>query len=87
MCVLVKKHNLFKKACEVNPRVKRDPYRIVFHDIPKTSKYDKSYLTMCVRIFNKLPNDIKSLNFVQFKVVLFKWLIEKEFYSVSDYLA
>ena len=71
VCLFVKKNSsLFRKACDVNPRT-RDPHRLVLNETPKSAKYDKNCLTMCVRILNKIPNGYKNINFTLFKKHLY----------------
>lgn len=87
ICSFVRKHkSLFKQACDVNSRLKRDPYRLVYSDIPKSDKYGKSCLTMCIQIYNKLPKTIKDLDSnITFKNNLYKWLNENNFYDLKQF--
>lgn len=87
--MFVRKHiELFKTVEEVSSRNRRDQYqhRLVLEEIRRLGKYNKSCLAMCVRIFNKLPNTLKALNCGLFKVNLYKWLTENNFYSIKQFL-
>lgn len=88
MCMFVWKHKeLFKIANDTNPRSRRDPYRLVLNSAPRLAKYNKSCLSMCVRIYNKLPIDLKMLNSrYTFKNKLCEWLINNNFYSIKQFL-
>lgn len=78
--------HLFKKSCETqNSRSRRDPYRLVLNDIPKSTKYGKSCLAMCVRIYNNIPKDLKDFNKSLFKNKLYKWLNVNNFYSLKQF--
>lgn len=52
----------------------------------KTALMNKSILSMAQKIFNKLPETIKTLNLDNFKKELLKILINKCYYSVKAYL-
>lgn len=85
-CCFVKKHkSLFKTASESNSRLKRNCDRLIMKVPPKSMKYSKSCLTMCVRIFNEIPNYIKILPEKLFKKQLYKWLNDKNFYSIKEF--
>lgn len=65
----------------------RCPQRLVIQDIPRSSKYGKSSLCMCVRIYNKLPNELKMLAINSFKNRLYRWLNEQSFYELKDFFS
>jgi len=52
------------------------------------AKYQKGVHYLGVKVFNALPSDIKTEfnNPKKFKVVLQKFLYEKSFYSLDEYL-
>lgn len=53
----------------------------------RTALYDKSIFGMGPRIYNKLPKEIlETGNIDIFKSKLFKFLIDKVYYSVNEYL-
>lgn len=87
-CNFVYKHkNLFKMACELrNSRVRRNPHKLTLMDVPRSAKYNSNCLTMCVKIYNHIPNEIKKYNTYRFKRHLFRWLSDQNFYSVKDFL-
>ena len=76
---------LFKKVDQIYSR-NRDPCRLLLQDTPKSAKYSKSFLVMCVRIYNKIPKEIKLIyNNNSFKIRLYKWLNEYNFYDIKDF--
>jgi hypothetical protein len=86
MCLFVRKHiHLFKKASDMYPRNTRNPDRLVLEDIPRLAKYTKSSLCMAVKIFNKIPNDLKTLRIGLFKTKLFDWLNMCGFYDLQGF--
>lgn len=85
-CMFVRKHKyLFRTAADVSSRNRRDKFRLVLDEFPRSTKYSKSCLAMVVRIYNKLPCKLKLLNGRQFKIHLFKWLNDNNFYSIKEY--
>lgn len=46
-----------------------------------------SFLIMRITLFNKLPKQAWDVTFKRFKKVINKWLIDRVFYSVNEYLA
>lgn len=54
---VMKNMQLFKRACDIYPRNTRNSHRLVLQETPKTMQYKKSWLTMCVKIFNLIPNE------------------------------
>lgn len=79
---------LFQKAHEVIPQPRRDPHRLVVKDTPRSDKYAKSCLVMCVRIYNKIPENLKLLNNINlFKNKLYKWLNGHNFYDINDFFS
>lgn len=81
----VKMHpELFTKAHEMFPKSTRHKNRLVLPIIPRTALYSKNSYAMCCRIFNALPDTIKTLPTNKFTRSLKVWLREKNFYSVND---
>lgn len=86
MSCFVKQHmNLFKKASEIYPRNTRNPDRLVLTNAPRTRLYQKNCYAMGIKIYNKLPADIKLLPLIKFKRVLHAWLLQNNFYTVSEF--
>lgn len=87
ICMFVHKHQeLFVKASDLYPRNKRNPDRLVLEDTPKSTKYNKNCLTMCVRIYNKIPSNLKVLSSKLFKNKLYEWLNVNNFYNIKELL-
>lgn len=85
--MFVNKHKtLFKSVNDVNPRNRRDPHRLVLDDTARLNKYSKSCLCNCVRIYNKIPSDLKKINFRLFKNKLFAWLNTNNFYCLKEFM-
>lgn len=87
ICHFVKGNtNLFQRNCDVtNDYRGRYPNKLVLPVISSTL-YDHSSYPMAVRIFNKLPDEIKQLPLPIFKNRLRNYLIDKGYYSVKEYL-
>jgi hypothetical protein len=57
--------------------------------LPTTSKLvlrNKSAYCMCIKIFNKIPAEIKKLPINKFKTTLYKILVDNCFYSINEFL-
>lgn len=85
MGIFVKKYqNLFASNKDYEYRGRRD------NDLRIPSQrlklYSQNAYCMAIRIYNKLPRDIKTLTLYKFKNKLFTFLMEKMYYSVKDFL-
>ncbi|KAG7305783.1 hypothetical protein JYU34_009916 [Plutella xylostella] len=86
VCVFVREHmDLFKKQSDTNERSRRDPYKLTLPKI-RVDVYKHNAYVMCIRIYNKLPIEYKSLPYKKFKCELTKWLLNKCFYSLDEYM-
>ena len=85
--IFVKKHyKLFhEKTLEDYTIRLRRKYDLIF-PTPKCALYRKSVFYMCILLFNKLPDNIKKMNFIEFKKIVTKILKQKCYYDVADYL-
>lgn len=63
----------------------RNPHRLQ-NVTSKTALLSKSVIGLAPKIYNKIPNNIKSLNVNTFKLKLKSILIEKCYYSIVEYL-
>lgn len=87
ICLFVRRHiELFTRASDIHSRSRRDPYRLTLDVLPRLAKYNKNCMFMCVRVYNKIPNEFKMLNIRLFKIKLYKWLSTNSFYSVKEFL-
>lgn len=87
ICTFVKKHfTLFKRACDINSRTRRDPDRLIMEIVPRSKKYSRNCVAMCINIYNKIPKSLKTLNISNFKNKLRDWLKCKNYYSVNEFL-
>ena len=85
-CMFVRKHiELPNNAADLFPRNRRDPHRLVLGILPRLSKYNKSCVSMCVRIYNKIPISLKTLNVRSFQNKLHDFLCSHSFYSVREF--
>lgn len=72
---LVQQHpHVFKKVIEMNSVLKITPYL----KVPSTRTY--------MKIYNKLPGDIKQIKFNEMTAELYNWIIVKNYYNVSEHL-
>lgn len=75
----------FTRINDVVPRNRRDNSRLCLRSA-NTTLMRKSVCCMAPEIYNKLPKTLKDLNLALFKKKLRNFLVDKAFYSVSDYL-
>lgn len=77
----------FKTRGEVSHRYTRARFASqLYKPLCRKYLYERNVFNMCIVIYNSLPADIKLLRGNVFKSKLTKWLLEKCFYSVNDYL-
>jgi hypothetical protein len=53
----------------------------------RLAKLSKSFVCMSVRLYNRLPSDLKLCNFMRFQREVKRYLVENAFYSIDDMLA
>lgn len=83
--MFVKKYpHLFKLNLEHNPRSIRHTNKLF---IPKCNVklFQKNIYFMAIKIFNKIPNNIKELPITKFKTKLTTWLLDKCFYDINEF--
>lgn len=82
------KQNLhyFKTAKDIYSRSTRNTDRLVSEFCPKSTRFKKNCYWMCITLYNKIPKSVQELPLNRFKVALYRWLNEKAFYSVTEYL-
>lgn len=87
LCLFVKLHpTYFQKLSETSSRQVRSMYINKLHKPPgHTYMYKNNVYNMCIVIYNKLPDEMKSLDNNKFKKTLTNWLLDKCFYSVRDF--
>lgn len=85
-CIFVKEHpNLFI-SCNIESRyTHRDPTRLRM-PIHKSALCHKNSLIVAVKIFNKIPKEIRKLSTKQFKFKLHKWLLSYAHYDLKEFL-
>lgn len=71
----------FKDVCQFNTR---HPNRLVVQK-SSTKLHTRNCYCMAIKIFNKIPDDIKSLNYDRFVSTLCRWLLHKRYYSIKDF--
>lgn len=77
---------LFHRAVDIYCRNTRNPERLVLNFAPRTAMYKKNCLNMCIKIYNKIPKHIKVLRPRPFLTTLYAWLIDKNYYSLKEFL-
>lgn len=88
ICQLVRKHKqFFKAASDKHDRNVRHKNRLVMPTSIRSMIFDKCTCVAAVRIYNRIPINIKIENDVRFKRLLQNWLIDNVFYSLSEYYA
>jgi hypothetical protein len=86
VCVFVKQHpDMFTTKRDITRFNTRYPDRLVLPNM-NTVMRSKSCYSMCIKIFNRLPDELKKLPITTFKKKLFSFLVEKCYYSLNDFL-
>ena len=87
-CKFVKQHsNLFTKRSDVPMSHNLRNQNRLLLPASKLTLHATSPYVMCIKLFNKLPNDIKSINDLKnFTITLKKFLINKCYYDNNEYL-
>ena len=87
ICVFVKKYpHLFILSDQVTGKTNsRDPQKLW---IPKQrlTLFTNNVYCKAIKIYNRLPNDIRRLDINKFRSIMTKWLQKKCFYSCKEYL-
>ncbi|KAI5640631.1 reverse transcriptase (RNA-dependent DNA polymerase) domain-containing protein [Phthorimaea operculella] len=78
--------HMFTDAGSINSRNRRDLRRLVYGQNPRTHQYSKNCSVMFIRIYNKIPKDIKLLCNKPFKKALYLWISSHNFYSIKEFL-
>jgi hypothetical protein len=88
VCVFVNCHQgLFIKRSVVIQRQTRPHIMSLLYKPPcRKDMYKRNIVNMSIVLYNKLPNELRALSGQIFKRKMTKWLFEKCFYSVKDYL-
>lgn len=85
LCMFVKKHShFFTKNSEVVKFNTRYRDKLVL-PLRKKATSNKGCYSMAIKVFNKLPTDMKSLPLNKFKNKLFMWLVNKAYYTVREF--
>lgn len=80
-----KNPQLFQRMCDVVKRNRRNNNRLCLHSA-KTTLMTKSLLCMAPKIYNKLPQEIKTYDLTTFKRALRALLVKKCYYTINDFL-
>lgn len=86
ICLFVKSNPiLFKLQSDISNRPTRYEHKL---SLPwyRLQYCRRNVFCMCVIIYNKLPTTFKELTYSKFKRAIFKWLLDKCFYKIDDYL-
>lgn len=84
--IFTKKHaNLFTKQHNDRGGTRRYPWKL---SVPRaaTTCFARNSYSMCVRLFNLLPNYIQNLTFNLFKKTILGILIENCFYDINEFI-
>lgn len=87
LCIFVKANpSYFQKKSDVIPRQKRPKYKnLLYHPLCQKVIYEKNVYNMAITVYNKLPENLKSLAGNSFKTKLHNWLLDNCFYSMTEY--
>ena len=79
--------NLFTYTTNIHTYHTRQK-RYIFVERQHFATTHSSVYSLCTRLYNKLPNYLKSINNInKFKSELFKILVNKDYYDVNDNLS
>lgn len=86
LCIFVHKNvALFQFCNDVYVRKTRNIYKICAPQ-QRIQLFSNNVYCMAIKIYNKLSNVFKTLNFVTFKKKLFNFLLQKSYYSTTEFL-
>lgn len=86
ICTFVKKHpEHFKKIKDNCSYYSRYPNRLL---LPQCNNvlFQRNCFVMAIKIYNHIPETFKELSYFRFRNQVFKWLLEKNFYSLKEFL-
>lgn len=87
VCTFVMQNKqLFLLARNKTERSIRHANNLAVNFAPNTTRFLKNCFNMSIKIFNKIPNNLKTLPTNKFKHCLRNWLLEKMFYSIDEFL-
>lgn len=85
-CFAKKNEKMFLKNGDIYSFRTRYPNKYVLPSC-RTDFYYRSCYPMVIKIYNKLPEDLKLLPFSLFKKYLHEWLVQNCFYCINDFLS
>lgn len=86
-CIFVKQNpDKFSSVQTSYPRKARNNLVIRPKQLPNLQFYSNTVFVLGPKLFNKLPETIKTLNYSQFKIKLFNLLVTQCYYNIDDYL-
>lgn len=77
---------LFNDCDRTHPYDTRNKHELIVPNIPNYSYIQKNVHSCLIKIFNKLPNEIKTLPVKKLKLQLKNILINKAYYVIEEYL-
>ena len=85
IALFVKNHpQLFVKVTDTSKFTQRDPTKLR-HPLCRSTLHQKNCFVMTVKVFNKLPQNIREASSNYMRILLRKWLLEKCFYTLEDF--
>jgi hypothetical protein len=78
--------DLFDNMTEINQHNRRDKTKLFIRRV-NTTMMHKSIIVMGPIVYNKLPKAIRELNANSFKSRLRKYLLDKCYYNINEYLS
>lgn len=86
-CLFVRYHrHLFKSADEVYCRNSRHGQRLIIDKFVRTSLLNRNVYGMCIKIYNKIPDDIRRLTINKFKIEMKQRLIDHCYYDINEFV-
>lgn len=77
---------LFRRGCDIHDRNTRNKFKLLAVRT-RLSKVQKSFVGLCTRFYNKLPEHILNMTENKFKVTIKTVLLSKAYYKLEEYVA
>lgn len=78
---------MFRNKASVSKYPSRNGTALCYLSLSKTAFFARNVLCMLVKVFNKLPVEIRNSDMPQFKSKLHKFCLDNCYYSINDYFS
>lgn len=80
-----KNQALFRRGCDIHDRNTRNKLKLLAVST-RLSRVQKSFVGLCTRYYNKLPDQILTMSENKFKAIVKQTLERRAYYKLSEYL-